>query len=61
MCDHLADPPVHYLCQMWVREVEDVGDAHIKRVKDEGDHDREEGDAGEHTQQSQPSYKQQEH
>ncbi len=61
MYDHLADPPVLYLCQMWVIEVEDVEDADIKRINDEWNHDGEEGDAGEHTQQSQPSYKQQEH
>lgn len=33
--DHLADPPVLYLCQMWVIEVEDVEDADIKRINDE--------------------------
>lgn len=46
---------------MLVIRFEDVGDGDIKHIKDEWNHDGEEGDAGEHTQQAQPSYKQQEH
>ena len=46
---------------MWVIAVADVGDGDIKHIKDEWNHDREEGDARENGEQSQSSYKQQEH
>lgn len=46
---------------MRVIAVEEVGDGDVKHIKDEWNHEGEEGDAREHTQQSQPSYKQQAH
>lgn len=45
---------------MGVIGFEDVGDGDIKHVEDEWNHGGEEGDAGEHAQQTHPSYEQQE-
>lgn len=44
---------------MGVIGFEDGGDGDIKHVEDEWNHDGEEGDAGEHAQQTHPSYEQQ--